>query len=86
MADVFIERTPFEEKHGGERDTETDAEIGAMYLQLRSQSLPANHQKIEEQGSLLLWVFREHGYANTSIFNLGFQSGVTFKFLVFQVT
>lgn len=60
----------------------TEAEIGSMHLQLRKL---ANHQKIEEQGSLLLWSLqREHSYANTWIFNLGFQSGVTFKFLFFK--
>lgn len=52
----------------------TDAEIGAMYLQLRKPKFTANHQKIEEQGSLLLsGVFRGSIAMPTLIFNLGFQ-------------
>ena len=64
----------------------TEAEIGVMHLQLRkpkTASKPPEDRK--RQGGLLLWgLQREHSYASTLIFNLGFQSGVTFKCLFFK--
>lgn len=66
----------------------TKAEMGVMHLQLRkakSASKPPEERK--RQGSLPPWSLqRAQSYANTWIFNLGFQSGVAFKFLFSQVT
>ena len=89
MTDVFIKRSPCEETETqGERDMKTEAEMGVMHLQLRkAKSASKWPEERKRQGSLLPWSLqRVHSYANTLIFNLGFQSGMAFKFLFSQVT
>lgn len=84
MADVFIEKTPLKRNTGrkGHEDRRRDWSHVPAAKEAKVYGKPPEDRRARKPSSLGLQ--REHSYANTSIFNLGFQSGVTFKFLVFK--